>query len=562
MLALSASAQHTTVEKNGVNGRIETDYNAAGKAIEMRTIGPDGKVQQKVDYEYPPGSYVAQQTDTSYWPNGQIRKVVRKSYDESANFIGEFIQTFDESGKQVGGHKLTHDPWRGAYRCAEWNVAAQDYRAVACPSGDEESGGGGAGEQKKFTYDEVMKHLEAARKNASAEKELSRLPAAPIGAATSSEVGLVLPGEVYAGERISGTLVEDPERYAELPEVVVTRIGLPVESGGKVSRISGWTVDAPGEAPQRADEAITMVVPRGGSEVKIVLREAGNRDHFVEQTVKFPKQHARPGAAQSSFRVAALCMKGEICAVRGAFSGDARKTFAAFEERPGEDRAAAIVAESIDAAFVSVPESIGPGSHPLFIAERAKVIALPAVVGNFFVRNNGRDMQAGQSLITFPTLEGPEDIPDSAWDKGDFPEESLRRARQLISGFSPTSGKCAEHDETEADKEREAEADKVEKEEAGNDRDADHAREKKEEESKASGRIVLVVKNRANGEMSLHGAADDKIYFCLGDEAFGRGPFKYDLRVDAQKDGKVEVRGHVIPFLAPVAGQEFSAAGR
>ena len=155
-----------------------------------------------------------------------------------------------------------------------------------------------------------------------------------------------------------------------------------------------------------------MVVPRGGSEVKIVLREAGNRDHFVEQTVKFPKQHARPGAAQSSFRVAALCMKGEICAVRGAFSGDARKTFAAFEERPGEDRAAAIVAESIDAAFVSVPESIGPGSHPLFIAERAKVIALPAVVGNFFVRNNGREMQAGQSLITFPTLEGPEDIPD------------------------------------------------------------------------------------------------------------------------------------------------------
>lgn len=79
MLALSASAQHTTVEKNGVNGRIETDYNAAGKAIEMRTIGPDGKVQQKVDYEYPPGSYVAQQTDTSYWPNGQIRKVVRLS---------------------------------------------------------------------------------------------------------------------------------------------------------------------------------------------------------------------------------------------------------------------------------------------------------------------------------------------------------------------------------------------------------------------------------------------------------------------------------------------------
>ena len=60
--AATTIAQHTEVRNNGVGGKIELDYNAAGKVTEMRTIGADGKVQQKVDYEYLPGYYGAQQT--------------------------------------------------------------------------------------------------------------------------------------------------------------------------------------------------------------------------------------------------------------------------------------------------------------------------------------------------------------------------------------------------------------------------------------------------------------------------------------------------------------------
>ncbi len=569
LVALSALAQHTEVKKNGVNGKIETDYNAAGKAVEMRTIGPDGKVQQKVEYEYLPGYYGPQQRDTTYWPNGKIRKVVGKNYDESANYTGEFIQTFDESGKQIGGHKLTHDPWAGTYRCAEWNAAVKDYRSVACPSGEEEGGGGGAHEARRFSVEEVMRHLEAARKNASAEKEFGRLHGYPTGAATSNEIGLVLPAEVYPGERISGTLVEAPDHYVESTGVRVVRIRLPIEPGEKVSGMSGWMFDAPGEEAQRADGPITMVAPRGGSEMKIVLRKTANPDQVVEQTVKF-SQPAQPVHPADSFRVAALCMKDGLCEVSGPFLGDG-KTFAAFEDSPG-----VVIAESSRAAYIRVPESVGPGAHALFVAEGSKVIALPAVVGNFFVRNNGQEMQPGESLITFPTLEGPEDIPDSAWEIGDLPEASLERARQLIPGFSATGGRCAEQEETEARKEREADAnregeadadrdkdkDKGKAEtEARKDRGAEHAREGKEE-AKAEGKIVLVVKNRSAEQNSLHGAGGETIYFCLGDEAFGRGPFKYDLRVDARKSGRVDVSGYVIPLLAPVSGQEFSAAGK
>src|SRR5208337_3342068 len=103
LLALGAAttvAQHTEVRNNGVGGKIELDYNAAGKVTEMRAIGADGKLQQKVDYEYLPGYYGAQQTDTTYFPDGKVRRVARNTYDESSNFTGEFIQVFDESGKQ------------------------------------------------------------------------------------------------------------------------------------------------------------------------------------------------------------------------------------------------------------------------------------------------------------------------------------------------------------------------------------------------------------------------------------------------------------------------------
>jgi hypothetical protein len=532
--ATSVMAQHTTVEKNGLAGTIETDYNAAGKATEMRTIGTDGKLQQRVQYENVPGNYVPDQTDTTYWPDGQRRKVVRKTYDESANFTGEFIQIFDELGKQIAGHKLTHDPFAGTYRCSEWNTAAQDYRALECPSGEEEGGGNTA--PKKFTYEEVMKHLDAARRNA----KVSPAAAAPMGG-LRPEVGIILPAQVRPGERVSGLVVENPEHYAEMPEVLITRVTVPFESSGEGSRLSGWLLETAGEEPRRADGPITFVVPRTGSGLNITFQEAGNPAHAFSQVLNVSNQSRKNSPPPNSFQVAALCMKGGLCAVSGSFNGDSSKTFAAFEDRP-----ATIVAETSDTAYLSVPDTTGPGSRPLFIAEGSKVIALPAVVGAFSVRNNGRELQAGETLITFPTLDGPGDVPDSAWQAGNFPAGILERARQLIPGFELGGEQCRSSDKADRD---EREAEENAKEEKNDER----------EEKKEEGRVLIVIKNLAPERTSMHSSKDDIVAFCLSDEAFQRGAFKYDLRIDVRKAGKVEVRGYVIPFLAPVAGQEFPA---
>ena len=47
----------------------------------------------------------------------------------------------------------------------------------------------------------------------------------------------------------------------------------------------------------------------------------------------------------------------------------------------------------------------------------------------------------------------------------------------------------------------------------------------------------------------------ETLVFRLRDEAFRRGEFRYDLLVEVKTAGKVEVKGYVIPFLAPIAGK-------
>jgi hypothetical protein len=532
--ATVATAQHTEVRPNGVAGKIEMDYNAAGKVIETRTIGPDGKVQQRVDFEYVSGYYGAQQTDTTYWPNGKVRRIARNTYDENSNFTGEFIQVFDESGKQTGGHKLTHDPWTGVYRCQEWDATARDYKLITCPAGEESVGG--SEEVKQFTYEEVMQHLEAARKTTRREQKTGEAPPATTPQPSKPEdreVGLVLPAQAHPGERVSGRVVESPDQYDGMPGVTVTRIAVPFDAPGESSRLSGWYIDVPGEGQQTANGPVTFIVPGGGSGVSVTLRQADNAAHSVSKTLTFAAASKSP--PQKSYRAPALCLKRQLCLVSGPFDGDSRKTFAAFEDRP-----ATIVAEAADAAYVSIPAMTEPGSRPLFIAEGQKVIALPVVVGDFFIKNNGRELQAGQDLIVFPTLDGPGDIPEPLWRGGNFPATNLEQARALIPGFQLSR-------------------EKRQKREAGEKRKKGQSKERGDGEKKG-GEILLVVKNVTPEQISLRSSKNGMLIFHLGDEAFSRGEFKYDLVVESKKAGNIDVKGYAIPFLAPVSGQEFTVS--
>jgi hypothetical protein len=533
--AVPSFAQKTVVQDAGGGRKIELDYDLAGRVTERRILGADGKVMNKTNYEYRPGYYQQQEIVTSYWPDGKVKTLTRTSYDPNANFTLEFVQIYDESGKQIGGHRLTHDPESNVYNCKQWNVPAQDYKEIKCPAGGE-GGGEGPEEAKKFTYDEVVRHVEAARNAALLEqKQRRRRPAVPEQLHPSTlnkEIGLVLPTQIGSGSRFSGSVIEDPQRYEDMPGIAVFRITLPFTSSGTGSSLLDWEVVSGSEKPQPADGPVTFTLPPGSSKLSVTFRQSGNVGVSTSKVIDLVQAKSRPKIPHF-FQAATICLKGQLCVVSGPFSGDSTKTFASFDERP-----ALIVTETPQTSYIEIPERIHAGAPSLFIAEGAKLIALPVVVAELALDPERRDVSKGQTLLVNARLDGPEEVPETEWQVGNFPSTNLEEARKLVPGFQlPKQSR-------ETDEKRETGKNETE--------------DKREKEERKSGEILLVLKNATPDLVTLRTSKNGVYIFRLKNQSFSRGGFSYDLVAEAINFGTLAVKGYVIPFLAPVAGQEFA----
>lgn len=538
LCAAPGIAQHTVVQDAGGGRKLELHYNAAGQVTETRTLGADGQLLQKDVLDYSPDTYVPQSTSTSYWPNGQIHKVTRNTYDANSNFTGEFIQILDESGKQIAGHRLTHDPQTGVYQCFEWNVAAQDYKARECPAGEESSGAPEV--VKKFTSDEVMQELQQARQTAGQPQKTGNTAGTsvqPSPASNIKEVGLILPAQIRPGQRVSGSVVEDPSKYEGMPEVTVTRVALPFESS-TASTLAGWAIDVPGEPSQPADGPIALMIPPGQIELAFAFHPAGNPGTLISKAISTPHSPRAKAKTPTSYQAPPICFKDQLCVVHGPFSGNSSKTFAAFEERP-----ATIVAETSDTAYIAIPDRTDAGPRPLVVAEASKAIAFPMVVGALSIQPDGRDLKKGDTQLMYAKVEGPEELPDAEWRPGNYPSSNLAEAQNLVPGFQVPRLSRQTHEEREAKEKRDSKA--------------KQAAEKDEAEENEGGEILLVVKNLSPQQFSFRQSKNGVYVFHLNPASFKMGDFSYKFVVQANLPGKFDVQAAVIPFLAPVAGQEF-----
>ena len=546
--AMPALAQKVVTQDAGGGTKIELHYNAAGNVVETRTIGPDGKLLEKDSLEYPPGALIAQSVSTSYWPNGQAHKVTRNTYDNNSNFTGEFVDIFDETGKQTGGHKLVHNPVTNVYTCSEWNQAANAFKPVDCPSGEESSGTPET--VKTFTTEEVQQQLARAHEPQPPPRHAGPPRPAPVGT-NVTEVGLVLPVRVVPGESISGSVVDNPADYESSPEVFVTRFAIPFAASGKAATLAGWEVEIHGEAPQPADGAIKLTEPAGQRTVTVLLRAADGSGAPVSKTVTFPHGHATtrektPTAGGRSYLAPALCVKGQLCVVQGDFSGDGSKTFAAFEQRP-----ARIIAETTDALYLAIPIDTEPGPRPLAIAEGGKAIAFPMVVAEFTLRPPRRDLPKGETLLMYSRVEGAGDLPDPEWRPGNFPSSNLEEARKLLPGFQPQTGESA-HEKHEAEERRERDKRAAVK-SAENDREPT-----KESDENEGGELLLVIKNLTPEVANFRESKNGMYVLHLNAAAFKMGDYQYKFTVEAKQTGSFGVQTWLIPLLAPVKAQEFA----
>ena len=443
---------------------------------------------------------------------------------------------FDQGGKQIAGHRLTHDPQTNVFHCYEWNVAAQDYKEKPCPSGEESAS---TPEQvKKFTEAEVMQQLQLARAAAAEAKPQPATTGESSAPTSARQVAIILPAEIRPGERVSGSVVEDPARYSAVEGVSMTTFALPFSATGPQSTLAGWVVDISGEPSRPADGPIVLTVPPGQLELAVAIHPKGNVEQMVAKRIPLPPSAKAKGKAAGGYFAPAICMKDELCLVRGVFSGDSSKTFAAIENRPAK-----IVAESSDAAYIAVPERTEAGSRPLAIAEGSTAVAFPMVVAALTIQPEHRELKKGETLLMYPELEGPDELPDALWIPGNYPPWHLKQIQQLVPGFKMPK-KMSEHEAREAKEKAEGK---------GKDKDKDTG----EEEEGAGGEIVLVLKNANPGQISFRDSSSGSYVFYLKPESFGRGEFAYKFVAEANQPGVVSVEGHAISLLAPLKGQEF-----
>jgi len=516
LLGLSSSTcfgQRTEIRDAGGGRKIELVYDAAGQVVETRTVDISGRLQERVEHQYSPGFLVPQETTTSYWPDGKaMRSVARVHYDENANFTSEVIGLFDEAGTQTGGTELTHDPFTGIYRCSKWDPSTHAYQASECPAAEEAAEA--PKKPRKLTRDEAMKQLELARQAHREEQKKQRMqPKSPIKPPITTmvkEVGVILPAQLRPGERVSGSLVEDPKKYDGAQDLRVIRLKLPMESQGEAATLAGWAFEAPGEHSQRADGPATFTVPHT-SELTLTLRQVGNPARSVSRTVALaknspPKKHL----ASRAFEAPALCLKGDLCSVRGPFAGDSAKTFAAFGSQP-----APIVAETEDAAYIGVPDGLPTGPTYLLVTDDSQMAALLIDVAELRFSPARRELREGEALLVNAVLSGPEELADEQWQAGVFPPAvSAERARETVPGFEPPKGG-------------------------------------------KEGMILVVIRNATPEAVSLRGSKNQAFVFELTPDSFKNGEFKYHFVVEAAKPATFALQAAVLPFLAPVRGQHF-----
>jgi YD repeat-containing protein len=533
-------AQKTVVQDAGPGVKQEFDYDAAGRIVEIRTVGTDGKLQGKVNNSYNAKSEVELQTSTSYWPDGKsIQKVGSERFDQNFNFTSEIIEDFDQSGTHVSGHQLFHDPVTGIYRCFDWKSTPQKYQAIDCPQSEESHSG--PKHAPKITREEVLQYLAAARQAGQAEQK-SRLmkPKEPVQGAvtttTNREVGIVFPALLRPGTRVSGSIVDEPDRFAGNPELLVTRASLPMPSTGNASQLSGWTFEFKGYEPQPADAPISLVVPTGAVEQAFTLRQAGDPTITVSGKVLITATAGKSASVPKAFESAALCFKRDSCVVTGPLSGDSRKTFAAFDGVP-----ARIIAETDSMAIIDTPFFMHLGPAALIVDEGTQVQAMPMVVADLALTLNHKALKPPEYVITILRVDGAQELSDDQWRYGVFPSGNVEKARALVPGFNPAKA-------VEQDRERREKQEK---------QDGLAAKDDKKDES--AGMVLVVVKNNTPGIVSPRGANEQTFVFRLTPESFAMGEFKYDIVLDPLQAGTFALKAVAIPFLAPVKAQVFDA---
>src|ERR1700687_1186042 len=124
-------------------------------------------------------------------------------------------------------------------------------------------------------------------------------------------IGVVLPRDARPGDRISGSAVDDPAPYEDVPGLQV----IPLDTGSPLA-LSELQIDLGDGRPQPATGPLVVVVPRDGAKIPVSVQGSG-RTIAEKQMALAPGGIVPSRASHGEFTMPSVCAIDRVQAIRG-----------------------------------------------------------------------------------------------------------------------------------------------------------------------------------------------------------------------------------------------------
>jgi hypothetical protein len=324
-------------------------------------------------------------------------------------------------------------------------------------------------------------------------------------------VGVVVAKDTRTNEKTTARVVTNPKALENVPGLrvieVTTRVGL-----GKDGKPDTDTLQARiGDGPiQGCDKPFTGTIPGDGRPVPVSVGLPGQPPATGEIPITPGQPRTPPVSVRpEQFHAPAVLQRGTVGVVHGPFDGRSFGTGVTMGGKKAE-----ILAESGGALYFIVPGNLEPGDNSLMVEEQGVHMRFRVATVGLQMAAGKLQLEKGESASFSATVTGADKVPASAWQAGDPSEFSdvydMEQVRRMAPNFrAPGKG--------------------------------------------SPGVVLLLLQNMSPQVVGMSGGNTQQQE--LDSSAFRSGPYTHNGMVTAHQKGSFQIKGTVVPFLAPVAGE-------
>jgi YD repeat-containing protein len=296
-----------TYDPEGNLVQVDTTYDDKGRVTVKKEYDKNKKLRKRTTYKYLKDFKEADTSTTNYRPDGKTEESTTSvDHDKDGNPSITVTTNYDINGKEIGGTKRERDTKTGKDRCYNWNPSKQVYEEGECPKkpwvssvGDDakvETGGGLIKVNFKVEGGSVIVNL---------------------------------PDDMMAGDKISGTVMEEPDHLSPIDDssLFVRQMYLDFlhrEPGPGASQFWISIVGEKGSAPPPVK--FNVDIPEN-QPIPIILRDKdGNPIGSITLPQIFVPPPSTGSTAPSSFHLPTMGQQGRLIEIVGPFDGNSSNT--------------------------------------------------------------------------------------------------------------------------------------------------------------------------------------------------------------------------------------------